>query len=151
MEPDFPDKMWKRLTLIVTAILILAPVAYLALVYIWPANEHLVAEPSQVILYLLYVIALIDPAKSFIVKRASIAKIRGTRPPSEYVSKRFEALVIIRCASVGAVYLYGLLWFILSGQTSQLYFFYAIGVLWSLMRWPRKQEYFDFVQEAKAL
>jgi hypothetical protein len=150
MEDHVFEQRWKVLRVIVLAMLVGAPVAYVVVVYLVSKYSQVGGEPPQVFLYVLYALALIGPISSKFLKSAYLAGMRRSSPTSDNVFNRYNGLVIIRSAKIESTYIFGLIWFFLSGQITPLYYFYAIGIFWSIILWPSKQEYQDFVQEAQA-
>lgn len=143
---------WRGLQMRTIYMCAFAPLAYLGLVFVMNARKgRLVETPSDAWAIVLMVLTILGPVlQQVILKRAHIAKARKWNGNLDGVAMEYDRMVLIRCAMIESAYLFGLVWFFVSGDTKLLWYFFTVGLYFSIRRWPRKQEYFDFVLEAQA-
>lgn len=169
------NKQYRNLLLIVANLYIIAP-----LIYIYLATQFTppVQEGGHVdmMLYILLIVALVLPALSPIIDRSQIAYYRkiylakeekpaqngikslidranygvDSHTPQGSPMKFFTTLAILKGALVDAVYLFGFVVFFLSGDIIKMLYFYPIGILWTLVHFPRKSQYESLVERLKS-
>jgi hypothetical protein len=137
-------KWWNKLRLIAVAMLVAAPLIYLAM-------SHFVVVRGQqggqieMMLYILLIVATIAPAAVKFTDSLQISNYRNSSQTKMTQEDLFLALSTIKFALVLTSYLLGLLVYFLSGNQTYMLYFYPIGIAWSFVYWPRKSQYEAFV------
>jgi hypothetical protein len=150
MEDAEFQKKWRMLTLIAVAMLVVAPLVYLFVIYLVKPGLRPTFDEFPTWLYVLYALPIVSIPQYLLLRRVWRKNLNKLVAQSRGLFESFRRLITLRCYTVGASYIYGLFIFFLTGETKQMYYFYTIGILLTPFAWPRKQEYLDFVQEAKA-
>jgi F0F1-type ATP synthase membrane subunit c/vacuolar-type H+-ATPase subunit K len=133
------------------AMLVVAPAAYLVVAFIIdPANLG-DGGFNEFVLYILLIVAAAQPAVVLAVQKTIQGAPRSdvTENLSEVVGSYFTQS-LLRLAIVEAVYIYGLVIFLISGQLGYMLYFYPIGVVWTLILWPRRSAFEKLIVENNA-
>lgn len=98
-------------------------------------------------LYLLLILALIEPAFVPLIVRSEIGKYRSGATKMKSPAHLFLTLGIIQMAFVTAIYIYGFIVFILTAKFTYMLYFYPIGIAWSFVYWPRRKKYTQLLEK----
>ncbi|MDX9858804.1 MAG: hypothetical protein RBT76_13515 [candidate division Zixibacteria bacterium] len=122
------------LKIIVFAMLIGAPLLYLAVAAVITVTAE-TDTGRNVFLYMLLAVALLTPATIPLIERFQIAGWKN-RASAQSPRQFLFSLVLVRCAMIEAVYIYGLVAFLLTAAITNMLFFYAIAIGWTFPFWP---------------
>lgn len=144
------DTYWRKLTVIASLLLIVAPPLFLYVIYLVKPGIRPTFDAFPSWLYIVYAMPIFDIVSHLLVKKSWRKSLKVIGPYEDTFAVRFRRFVIIRMSKPTACYCYGIVIFFLTGETKQMYYFYAFGIFMTPFAWPRKREYFDFLSEAQA-
>lgn len=151
MEDAAFKKSWRMLLAISFVLMVLAPLEYLNVIKLTRIGLRPRLNHFPIWLYVVYALPVISIPCYLVIRRSWVLGYKkwvANRPGGDI--GWYRTLVIMRMALVTSSYIYGLFIYFLTGGTSQMYYFYAIGILLSPFAWPRKQEYFGLLKEAQS-
>lgn len=164
---DELNKQYRTTLFIAIALLIAAPLVYLNIGYILSQERDIISNEPHRITYILLFLSIFQPliipflVKSFISvyhKKPSKFKPKSGFPINLPLNERgkegspmglFMQLVIVKSALIEASYIYGLVSFFLSGNITYMLYFYPIGIIWTIIHFPRKSHYEDLVRKVE--
>ncbi|UCG62294.1 MAG: hypothetical protein JSV52_03150 [Candidatus Zixiibacteriota bacterium] len=138
------ESFWKKVNLTAFVALVASPIVYAVIGYVVDVTPKGGGE-LDMMLYILLIIAVIQPAFARVIERFQIDAYRKNQQTKMTLEQLYFNLAIIRIAFVDAIYLYGLLQVFLSAETIRMLYFYPIGIVWTFIYWPRKSGYEEFV------
>jgi hypothetical protein len=144
------DKQWQTLRVIVFALLLLFPVIYLVIVYVVSKDRVPAAHPVEQFVYLLLAVALLLALAIPVVEKKVSTAYAVNRPANMSVVETAQAIVIIKLALIESTYMYGLVIFFINGVATHLPYFYALGILYSIVYWPSKTRFTELVRKLEA-
>ncbi len=131
------------------ALVILAPAAFaIATLFLHPTPQP--AEGIRFVFYVLLVIALVSPFLYKIIERVQLSNYRHIQNKRMNPGQLFTSLTVIKLAFVEAIFVYGLLMFLLTGDRTYLWYFYPIGIAWGVVYWPTEGKFEAMIGKAKA-
>jgi len=146
MYPDTQvEKQLKTLGIITWAMLVAAPVIYLLIANFISAGMQAQAG-NELILYLLLLVAVVEPAMAPVMEWSQVQSYKAKPQTDMKPINLFFTLSVMKMATVGAVYIFGFVVFILTGKFVNMLFFYPIGVAWTLVLWPKREKYEQLVE-----
>jgi F0F1-type ATP synthase membrane subunit c/vacuolar-type H+-ATPase subunit K len=145
-KPVDPEKQLRTLRLITWAMLVGAPIIYLVVAQIQTAYLEARAG-NELLLYILLVVAIVSPATAFVVEWFQMSQFLSTQASEMQPINLFFTISIIKLAMVEATYIYGFVVFLMSGNFSNMLYFYPIGIIWTLVHWPRRQKYNQLIEK----
>ncbi len=153
MDPrrDFRTE-WRKTILIAFSMLVFAPLAYLVIAHLMN-GLHAAGQQggeTEILFYVLFVLSMVQPAAAFLITRFQVGRYRSLEAPRMTAGQLFTSLSIIRFALVEAAYIYGLVVFFVSGEIDRMYWFYPVGIAWSVVYWPRRASWERLVQALEA-
>lgn len=104
-----------------------------------------IAGETKIVFYILLVLAVLDPLLVPLIEKFQKATFRKRQ--SGRMTQLYTSLMTMRLSFVHAIYLYGLVVYILTGDFWKMIVFYPIGAAWSAMYWPRRLRYEAFLKE----
>ncbi len=139
----------KLVTLLAYAMLVAAPlvnvfVAYIAKIARQGGGEH------EMMLYILLILSVFQPLTVKFIERFHITnyqKAEETKMPPENL---FTTLSVIKFAFIEAIYLYGLVVYLLAGNLTWMLYFYPIGIAWTFVYWPRQSTFKNFLNRIES-
>lgn len=137
------DSEFRTLTIITLALLIVAPIAYLVLVYLQAGR---IGEPTDapptILFYLMLGIAVLQIAVLIpLVQKIMLANPQSLKGAHGGSGSPVIALFMVRLAQLEITYVFGLVTFFISRNTNYLPYFYAIGIFGSLLYWPTRERF----------
>lgn len=129
------------------AMLIAAPPIYLMIASIVTAGEAVAREADHFLLYMLLVVSMVQPAISFLIARYKLGGISRESMTASSGSALFTSISIVKMALVEAIYVYGFVVFLLSADMVNMLYFYPIGIVWTVVLWPRRKAHDEFVRQ----
>ncbi len=141
---------FERVRLFALLFLVAAPAIYLVIIYTLRFSQRSGGE-YEMMLYILLIVAMIQPAAYPFIQRFHLTMRGRHREPVMQPDQLFFTLAIIKFAFVEAIYIYGLVVAFISGITNNALYFYAIGIVWTFIYWPRRGAYEHFMEKAHKL
>jgi hypothetical protein len=135
---------FRRVQLLAVSMLIALPVIYFIVAMLVSPEAGDSSEANRLLFYLLLVVAVTEPALYPLIKRFHMSNLRrgGTKMSAEQLYFTFS---IIKMSLVNAIYIYGLVVYLVTQGFWRLLCFYAVGIVWSIIYWPRRERYERFV------
>lgn len=149
-DPIVVAKEMRKLRLVAWVLLVVSPVLYLIVGASLALSEvQLVDMPGgeqKVLVYVLLIVGGLSPAVLPAVELFQRKLIRVDGKPSADAARLFTTIGITRLAFVEAVYIYGLVVLLISGSLTRMLVFYPVGVIWTLVYWPRARSQQKFIR-----
>jgi len=123
--------------------LLVAPVIYLIVAYVIRIAPKSSGE-IDMMFYILLIVAVIQPAMASFMVKSQIKSYRASKYSRMSPGQLFTSVNLIKFAVVEAVYIYGLVVYLLSGDMTRMLYFYLIGIIWSAVYWPRHSTWEKF-------
>ena len=144
--PPEDQPNWLQLKIIAWAMFVIAPAVYLAIA--WAIDAHGIGAPAgnELMLYILLVVAMVEPAFAPIIERYQISAYRAGRLRTNTVGQFFFTVSIMKMALAGSTFVYGMVAFFITGRLLNLVYIYPIGIIWSFGNLPRRAK-FDLLVE----
>ncbi len=141
------DQTQFRITRMVAYVLLLAiPMVCLILVYSLDMTSKRGGEYDMV-LYILLLVAMVEPALAFLLEKMQVENYKQSKSPSSSPAQLFTSISIIKLALVESSYLFAMVLFLISGQPINALYFYPIGIIWSVIYWPRMGKFEQFLEK----
>lgn len=125
----------RTITILAYAMLVFAPIVYLV-VPSFVKTETEVEAGIHVFLYALLVIAVVSPAILPVIGRVQMSNFKKSSVTKMTPMQMLVTMMIVRIAVVEAVYIYGLVAYLVTGEMMNMLYFYAIAIAWSFVWWP---------------
>ena len=138
-------RSFRTTRLIALCLLVGAPLAYLlvaTLVVQRPLNPQ---AGNDLMFYILLVVAAVEPLFYPLVEKSATAEFRRKQVDPSDRAKLFLSLTIIKLSFVAAAYVYGLVIYLISFSFERLAWLYLIGAVWSVIMWPRRRQFEEFI------
>lgn len=145
---DRLQALLKKTQLAGIGLLFLPPAAFLVVAAMLKIPERAGGE-YQFLFYILFIVALVQPVLTPLIARMQInsyKKYQSQMNPRQL----FFSLAIIKFAFVESIYMYALVVFILSGDLNAMLYFYPVGIIWSLVYWPRRSTVEKYLQRVES-
>ena len=141
---------YSTLRIIIFAMMVFSPVIYLIIVYVLLKKGERPTRPNEAIFYLLLSLAALQGALVPLIEK----KVRHTYysgwSAGRTVLEAAGSIVIVRLGLIGAIYIYGLVIFFITGIASRLPYFYAFGVFYTIVYWPAESRFRDLIEQLEA-
>lgn len=144
------EAQFRRARILAVVTLVACPLIYLLIAYYAVDSTVREGGEQQMLLYILLLVALAEPALVPVIERFRINEYRGNPNSSMTPAQLFTAVSIIKFAFVEAAYIFGFVVYILSGDIIKMLYFYPVGIVWSFVYWPRKATFERFVKRVRA-
>ncbi len=128
----------RKTVVVAVALLVVAPVVYLlvAAMVQWRPETRGGGETTM-LFYILLIVGLVQPVAGIFIERRQITNYRLARGSRMTPWQLFTSVSVIKYAFVAAVYVYGLVVRIVTGEVTWMLWFYPVGIMWSALYWPR--------------
>ncbi len=136
-------KEFRKSNLLAAALLIVAPLVYLLVAYVMQVDVKSGGE-MDMLFYILLIVAIAQPAVVPLIERFHLNRYRAGATSRMSPGQFFTSLSIIKFALVEATYIYGLVVYIITGDMMRMLYFYVVGVIWSVVYWPRREAWVRF-------
>jgi MFS family permease len=140
-------KQFRLTRLMAIGLLVFSPVTYVLIA--WQVGRDLY-EPSagnDLVFYILLIVGAVSPALCPLIAKSQIIEFRKKPRGIEEWARLFLTLSIIRFAFAESSFIYGLVVYFLSHSFERMACFYAIGLIWAVVYWPRREKFEGFVQQ----
>ncbi|MEW5796652.1 MAG: hypothetical protein AB1772_09885 [Candidatus Zixiibacteriota bacterium] len=138
---------WRVVTILTWAMLVVAPAVYLIIALFVDAKGMQAPAGNDVVFYILFVVALTDPLLAFIIEPSEIGKFKAGKSAAKTAGNLFLTVSIVKMAMVEAVYIFGLVSYLVTGRLDYMLYFYPLGILWSYVHWPRREKFTRLLEE----
>jgi hypothetical protein len=119
----------------VYALLVVVPLVMLAVASL-TTIEPTATAGNNLFLYVLLFIAVLELAIIPLVERVQISMRKKVTVTQMAPEQFLFSLLLIRISFVTAIYIYGLVAYLVIGEITNMLYFYAIGIVGSLIYWP---------------
>jgi hypothetical protein len=142
-----PDRVWRNLRILSLVYCVAAPVTYLviALALNKPPAEN--NSGMAMTVYVLLAVAIIQPALAFPVARFQVQSHQRSQQARINAAALFQTISIVKFAFVEAVFIYGLVVYLVGAGLTAMLWFYPIGIVWSFIYWPRREQFDAFIKK----
>ncbi len=146
-------KQYAVLRVITLLLLVVAPAAYTVMVYVMNRAGNRPIHPDSAMVYALFALAAATTVAVPIFGRLGLWKTIGRSQLEKGLNtlQAAQVLTIIRLAFIESIYIYGLILFFITGLTTYLPYFAAIGVLCSILYWPTYDRFAALVRSLEEL
>lgn len=131
------------------AMFIAAPLVYLGVGYVIN-KPPMAGGEGKLLFYILFIVALVQPLTLPLIERTQIKNYHANPRSQMTPAQSFLMVSITKFALVEAIFLYGLLVRILLGNFNYMLYFYAVGIIWARIYWPRMstmEKYLEKVEQ----
>ena len=132
------DSALKTARILAFALLVGSPVVMLIVSQV--VASEIAPAANDLLLYLLLVVAMIQPALGVVLERMWINGYKSNNKTNMEPAQLLTSLSIVRMALVEAVYIYGLVVFVITGDFVSMLWFYVVGIIWTSLYWPRRSQ-----------
>jgi len=142
-----------KLRVVSTAMLIGGPALFLFSGKMFHTHEQLLNHGGWKVELVFFLISLYLLASFLMlprIERAQIKMYHKKYKQERTVFKMAEDIHIIKAAIPGAVFIFGMIVLYVTGDWWRLIAFYAIGIVASVMYWPRKQRVMNTLERLEA-
>ena len=101
---------------------------------------------QEMLFYILLIVGMVQPVVLPFIEKIHIKNYRKNKNSAMSPSQLYTTISIIKMAMVEAVYLYGLVVYFLSGDLTKMLYFYPVGIIWTIIYWPRREKYILFTK-----
>lgn len=145
------EKGWRTINIISFGIFIFCPVVYLIVVWLMYSSPNYNYEPihNALLFYILLGLSILNPLIIPIMLKVNDSKLVNSQIESNKNTEvdRFKRITLIKGSVIIAIYLYGLAIFFMNHTIGHLWYFYAIGIFWTYIHFPRKSQYIEFIDK----
>jgi len=142
---------FKIVRLLAFAMLIGFPLIILIVAQFLNIDSFDPADTSLFVVYILLFIAMVEPAFLPLIERFQVKTFKTNRQSEMSPDQLYRSVTIIKLAIVEAIYIYGLVVYVLTGDMTQMLWFYPVGVIWSAVYWPRRDRYEQFLNKVRTV
>ena len=141
-------KQYAVLRVFVFVLLVAAPLAFSAIIYSMSRAGNRPIHPNIAFAYALLAIALVTAASVPVMEQLGflreIGKSQMKKGSSPIIAG--QAMVIVQLVQIESLYIYGMVLYFISGITTYLPYFAALGLLMTIMYWPSFNRFTSFVR-----
>ena len=130
--------------MIAIAMLVIMPLVLLSLMFVVSPPKQSGGEIEMTLLILL-IVGMIQPLVIPIISRIQIQNWREETFEKKNPAILFFMLSLIKFSLIEAIYIYGLVVYLLSGDILKALYFYPVGIAWSVVHWPTRDRFENFV------
>ena len=141
------DKQLRTVKIIALAMLVVMPIVFLVIASVMNMQQPPDGTPHDLIVYLFLMIAIASPAFVPVIVRSQIQTFRSSQNSKMTPANLFFTISIMKMAMVEAGFIYGLVVYFLTGEMVTMLYFYPIGIVWSLVHWPRREKYDQLIEK----
>ncbi|MDD3733115.1 MAG: hypothetical protein PHU88_12145 [candidate division Zixibacteria bacterium] len=154
------DRRVKQARLLALMFLVIMPVVFLV-VALFTRSERFYPDNGsrRFMLYVLFIVAFMEPIVSIFIKKFQVKNYLQTKkttlkPGPLAVNKRLSEIspgrfyinvLITQLSFVSAVFVLGLIVYLITTDLSNMAYFYALGIIWSFIFWPREEKIITFI------
>ena len=124
--------------------LIFLPLVFLLVMYIVEIQEQTGGQ-IEMMQYILLIVGMLQPLTILIITRVQIQFWQKSVLEKKTPASLFLSLALIKLSMIVAIYIYGLVVYFLSGDMIKALYFYPVGIAWSVVHWPTRDRFENFV------
>lgn len=167
MIPDEElDRRVKHGRLLALMFLVVMPLVYLIIAFVLKTERFSPDEGSQRFpVYVLLIVAFLEPVVSVFVRKFQVKNYRQTKGkapqpgPLAFNKGRTEMtpgqffinVLITQLSFVAAVFVLGLIAYLITAELNNMAYFYALGIVWSFVFWPREEKAKNFMKSLEEI
>lgn len=136
--------LFKTTNKLAVSTLIFIPIVYLFVMYFVQLPERHGGE-TEILQYILLIVGILQPLTIPLITRVQIRFWQQSKLEKKSPASLFFSLALIRFPLVLAIYIYGLVVYFLSGDIIKAIYFYPIGITWSVVHWPTRGRFENFI------
>lgn len=126
--------------------LVFAPIIFIAAVYFMkPIQINNTAKEFPIMMII--IVAFLQPFALPLIEKVQIKGMRKSTDKSGTAEGLYSTLVIIKCAFVEVIYMYGIVMFLVTGERTTMYYLALIAAAWTLYVWPTQAKYRKFIEK----
>ncbi len=130
--------------MIAFAMLIVMPVIFLISMFIVSPPQQSGGE-IEIMLLILLIVGMLQPLAIPIIEKVQCQNWLKEKSETKNPAALFVTLSIIKSSFIEAIYIYGLVVYLLSGDILKALYFYPVGIAWSVVHWPTRDRFENFV------
>ena len=138
-----PD-LFKTTNKLAFSTLIFSPIVYLFVIYFVKLPGRHGGE-IEIMQYILMIVGTLQPLTIHLIAKVQIDFWKKSKLEKKSPASLFFSLALIRFTLVLAIYVYGMVVYFLSGDMIKALYFYPIGIAWSVLIWPTRERFENFV------
>ena len=138
-------KRFRLVNLLALFMLVIAPVIYLVVAYAIPEKQAAPEPGTKLMFYGLLVIGIVEPVMYPLIERFHLKQAPAARDRKMMVEQLYVTLSIIKMALIEAIYIYGLVAYLITYEMDKMLYFYPIGIIWSAIYWPTRDRFERFL------
>jgi len=147
-ENESIEKEYAKTRIVGYALLLGMPVMYLVVAMLVDRDPE-IGGHTDMMFYILLIIATVSPASAALIQRVQVQSYRKQSDTKMNPGQLFFAITLIMMAFAEAVYLYGLVIYLVSGDFVRMLAFYPIGLAWTVAYWPTRNRFETFIAGVK--
>lgn len=128
---------FKKCTVLAVITLVAIPLLGLLVACIMKLDVKSGGE-MDMLFYILLIVAAVEPAVAPLVERFHLKKFRSAGSSRMSSGQLLTSISLIKFALVEAIYIYGLVVYVIVGDIVKMLPFYLVGAIWSVVYWPRR-------------
>lgn len=142
------DSLFKIVRIISIFLSIIAPFLFLYIAYYYVQIDQAI-EYTDIIVAVLLAYSAFAPLSLLVIRKAIVRNYLSGKSMNVSPEQLWFKLFIIRAAVSGGIFAFGFLVYFLSGNVIQMLYFYPIGFAWSIVHWPTRDRFQQFLNELK--
>jgi len=139
---------FKVSVIIAWSILVIVPLLFVVVSYMVKTPLRAGGE-YKMLFYILFIVGVFQPFVLKIVESFQINNYHKNLNTSITPAKLYSIIYMIKCSFIEAIYIYGLLVYLLSGNRMEMLYFYPVGIVWSFVYWPNKSKFNKFIEKVE--
>ncbi|HUV30813.1 MAG TPA: hypothetical protein VMY05_06985 [Acidobacteriota bacterium] len=148
--PASPERQYAAVRLLAVVMLVGLPTVCLLLGILLSPDSLAGDGVNEFVVYVLLIVGATGPAIVPVIQRWGLnRKGRPSTPVS--ASALFVSVYVLKMAAIEAVYVYGLVVFLLSGEFEKMAYFYPVGIVWTVVSWPNRGKFDRFLKTCEAV
>ena len=145
-NPNPEHAYFKQARLFALLLVVIFPLVYLVIALLISPDEFTDDDSDRLVLYMLMLVAMIQPTAYYLFRKIQVSNYKRSQQAKMSPGQLFLTLEIMKLALIEAVFIYGLVMIFLSGKLIDLVYFYIIGIIWSIVLWPRRSAMETFIK-----
>lgn len=130
--------------MIAFAMLVIMPLVLLALMFVVSPPKQSGGE-IEIALLILLIVGMIQPLLIPLISRIQIQNWQNENSENKNPAILFFMISLIKFSFIEAIYIYGLVVYLLSGDMLKALYFYPVGIGWSVVHWPMRVRFDNFI------
>jgi F0F1-type ATP synthase membrane subunit c/vacuolar-type H+-ATPase subunit K len=151
LVPDTALRHFRLVRILAVLMLVVAPAIYLIIAYSISAREFAPEAGTRLFFIGLLIIAVVEPVVYPLIERFHLSQLRGRTQIAKVVEQLYVTLSIIKMALVEAIYIYGLVAYLVTRHFDRMLYFYPVGIVWSVVYWPTRGGFERFLSRGERL